>query len=499
MAVAFLRGTTTGAADLTITVRDSGSNLIDPYRLEYAIYDYTTGIEVLQGSPVNYPIRLSLGQFYASVVIAADSNIGLWRIRWTVQEHATDPVYQSVQEFQVLGSNVIPSFTGNADVDRLIYRLRILLRDNNPDKNYRVRSPSSSKFIQGQTQVFGFIWEDEELYEYLLMAIDDFNSRPPTTGIDLYNLFASEKRWTTTIMMRAAAFACFAIAMNWIADEFSLDSKERITVKDENDNEYSLTMGELFDRIYGEKLLELVAQVKEEVILSIKELETGTEGIHDPYKDFIEPSQDSDSFKESFFKGTLKVRSMVNKGSEPEWVPLQDILRHHTPHKNMYRITTELGSVTVTEDHSLFHGISKEPIRADELEEGSLIIGLPGYKFEPIKILKVELVERQEYTYDVSVPDAENAVLDSGILVHNSYSISGVSLEIDKSSKYQALKDEYIAEYDKLVDLNKQSIKLIVGLRQAKYSVGITSALGPLSRPGVQSRRNLLGAGQGGF
>ena len=300
MAVAFLRGTTTGASDLTITIRDSGNNLIDPYRLEFAVYDFTTGIEVLIGSPVNYPNRLSIGQFYAPVVIAADANIGLWRIRWTIQEHSTDPVYQSVQEFQVLGSNVIPSFTGNADIDHLIYRLRILLRDANPDRNYRFRPPESSKFIQGQTQVFGFIWEDEELYEDLLMAIDDFNSRPPVTGIDLSNLFASEKRWTTTILLRAAAFACFEIALTWISNEFS-------------------------------------------------------------------------------------------------------------------------------------------------------------------------------------------------------YNISGISLDLDKSSKYQAIKDEYIAEYDKLVDLNKQSIKLIVGLRQQKYGIGITSALGPLSRPGVQSRRNLISAGQGGF
>lgn len=300
MAVAFIRGSTTGASDLTITIRDVSNTLIDPYRLEYSIYDFSTGIEVLIGSPVNLPVRISTGQFYAQVVIAADANIGVWRVRWTIQETSTDPVYQSVQEFQVLGSNVIPSFTGNANYDRLIYRLRILLRDNNPDRTYRFIPPASAKYIQGQTQVFGYIWEDEELYENILFAIDDFNSRPPTTGITIDNLFAAEQRWTTTILVRAAAFACFEIAMTWIANEFE-------------------------------------------------------------------------------------------------------------------------------------------------------------------------------------------------------YSISGVSLSIDKSSKYQALKDEYIAEYDKLVDLNKQSIKIIKGLRQNKYGVGIQSALGPLSRPGVQSRRNLASAGQGGF
>jgi len=301
MAVAFRRGTTTTASDLTITIRDTGNNLIDPYRIEYAIYDFTTGIEVLFGSPVNAPARVSIGQYYAEVVIPADSNIGLYRIRWTIQEYATDPVYQSVEEFQVVDSNILTtSFTGDVNIDRLLYRLRILLRDNNPDRNYRFAPPSSEKFIQGQTQVFGFVWEDEELYEYLVMAMDDFNSRPPTTSIDFGNLFGSEKRWTTTVMIRAAAFACFAISMNWVHDEFN-------------------------------------------------------------------------------------------------------------------------------------------------------------------------------------------------------YSISGVSLDIEKSSKYQAIKDEFIGEYDKLVEQNKASIKLIKGLRQPRYGIGISSALGPTSRPGVQSRANLLSAGQGGF
>jgi len=162
------------------------------------------------------------------------------------------------------------------------------------------RPPSKAKFIQGQTQVFGFIWEDEELLEYLYMAIDDFNTRPPVTGIDLPDLWGSERRWKTAILLRACSFACFAISMNWIADEFS-------------------------------------------------------------------------------------------------------------------------------------------------------------------------------------------------------YSISGVSLDIDKSSKYQSMKDEYIGEYDKIVEAAKRSIKILVGLRQFRYGVGITSALGPLSRPGVQSRRNWISPSRSNF
>jgi len=293
MAVAFQRGSTTGPNDLYTAVRNTNDTLIDPYRLEYAVYDFTTGVEVLIGSPVNTPERISIGQYYAPVTIPADANIGVWRIRWTVQKTAADPVYQSVQEFQVIGSNVIATFTGDANLDALIHSLRVILRDNNPDRNFRFRPPESEKFIQGQTQVFGFIWEDEELLEYLYMAVDDFNSRPPVTGIIINDLWGSCRRWRTTIIMRAAAFACFAIAMNWILNEFD-------------------------------------------------------------------------------------------------------------------------------------------------------------------------------------------------------YSISGVSLTLEKSSKYQSMKDEYINEYDKLVEQNKLSIKIVKGLRQFRYGVGITSALGPLNRPGVQSRRNFI-------
>ena len=298
MSVAFRRGSTTGANDLTITVRDNLGNLMDPYRVEYAVYDFTTGLEVLMGSPVNGPVRISLGNYYAPVMIPADSNIGSWRVRWTIQETALDPVYQSVEEFAVVGDSMIPSFTGNVNTDELIQSLRIVLRDNNPDRNLRFAPPASEKFIQGLTQVFGFLWEDEELYEYLLLAVDDFNGRPPTTGIDLNDIMTSATRWRSTILTRAAFWACQAMALNWIANEFS-------------------------------------------------------------------------------------------------------------------------------------------------------------------------------------------------------YSISGVSLDIEKSSKYQSMQESLDATFDKMVEQNKLSIKIIKGLRQQRYGTGIQSALGPLSRPGVQSRRNMISAGYG--
>ena len=209
-------------------------------------------------------------------------------------------------------------------------------------------------------------------------------------------------------------------------------------------------------------------------------------------------SAHKEQIKKAFFNGSLKVLSMVNKEEEPKWVSFNNVVRHHTPHKKMISVETELGSVTVTEDHSLFDGKTKEPIQTLNLKKNDTIIGLPGRTFESIKVLDVKEVGAEKYTYDLSVPEAENFVLDSGILAHNTYSISGVSLDIEKSSKYMSIKDEFINEYDKLVEAAKRSIKIVKGLRQFRYGVGITSALGPLSRPGIQSRRNMVEAGSVG-
>jgi len=298
MSVAFHRGQVLTANDLRIIIRDNVGTPVDPYYIRYSIFDVTTGIEVLIGPPDRIPATSGTGQFYADATVPLDANIGDWLIRWHFRQDVLSPMIEVIQEFAVVGdAESISISNGDDHISTMITRVRVLLRDNNPDRNYRFRPPASEKFLQAQAQVFGYIWLDEEIYEYLLMAVDDFNSAPPSTGINLDNV---PDRWRTLIVLRACAFACFAMVANWIADEFD-------------------------------------------------------------------------------------------------------------------------------------------------------------------------------------------------------YSISGVSLSIDKSSKYESLKNNYIQEYDKARDLAKRSIKIVKGLRQPRYGVGISSSLGPYSRPGTQSRRNFISGFGGGW
>jgi len=296
MSVAFKKGQTLGPEDLKIAIRNAQGVLTDPYAITYSLFDYTTGVEVLIGTPNQVPASVGIGEFYVQTTLPLDSNIGDWIVRWNFKESATSSITQAVQEFNVVGDNVVTSIgTGNpASSDAmLIRRLRIMLRDNNPDRNYRFRPPSTEKFIQSQTEVFGYIWEDEELYEYLLIAIDMYNAAPPVTDITVLSM---PNRWRSVILMGACAQACRSVAMNWIADEFN-------------------------------------------------------------------------------------------------------------------------------------------------------------------------------------------------------YSVSGVSLDLEKSSKYMGMKENYEAEFDKALEQAKRSIKIVKGLKQPRFGIGVSSALGPFNRVGTQSRSNYVGGG----
>lgn len=50
------------------------------------------------------------------------------------------------------------------------------------------------------------------------MSVDELNSSPPVTGVTLDN---APDRWRTNLLLRAAAFACGAVTLNWVSSEYS--------------------------------------------------------------------------------------------------------------------------------------------------------------------------------------------------------------------------------------------------------------------------------------
>ena len=172
-----------------------------------------------------------------------------------------------------------------------------------------------------------------------------------------------------------------------------------------------------------------------------------------------------------------------------------DVMKHWTPHKAMWEVFTPQGSVVCTEDHSLFNWFSGgriEPILTGHLIPGMEVVVVEGDMTKGGLVTKVGVAPMEEYTYDLSVPETENFVLSNGILAHNSYSIGGVSLDIEKSSKYESLKQNAETQFDKAGEAKARTVKYIRGLQQPRFGMGVRSSFGPNVGSGVLSPRSFI-------
>ncbi len=226
MAVTFNPNSTLGPTDLNIFLTDVNGNPTNAYLITYAIYfvDAAHGnAEVLLGGPARIPERPSIGEYYAGFRIPGDANLGLYRLRWSFQRTGAGSVQTVVQEFSVTDAANLNVTIYSLEEQHMLRKLRIFLRDNNPDRNYRFRPPEHEATIGAYNRVFGFIWEDEELYEYLESSLDYYNMFPPETEeIDTISKLVQNKPvWKTAIIYGAVSMAAQALMTNWISEEFT--------------------------------------------------------------------------------------------------------------------------------------------------------------------------------------------------------------------------------------------------------------------------------------
>ena len=229
---AFFRGQQLGRKDLNIFLVNFSGTPVNAAEISYALFDFTTGMEVLVGAPQRTPANPSVGEYYSSIIVPLDANLGNYRIRWTFRELVGGQIQQVVQEFSVIDKSALstPSasmITGdaiNASIIELdmMARLRILLRDNNPDRNYHFRPPTHEETVQQFSRVFGYIWEDVEMQEYLLRSLDMISASPPRTPFTtIDSMVQSRPEWRTLLLTGAMIHALQALRINWIADEFN--------------------------------------------------------------------------------------------------------------------------------------------------------------------------------------------------------------------------------------------------------------------------------------
>jgi hypothetical protein len=222
MGVSFLRGQQLGRKDLNIFLTNASGHPTNAAEISYSLYDFTTGMEALLGQSRRTPANPSVGEYYASLLIPLDANIGAYRIRWTMREIVGGPLQTVVQEFDVRDRETSTPTSFTPIQEDLVRRLRILTRDFDPDKHYKFRPPTHEGTVNQYNRVFGYIWEDEELAEYLERALDMISAAPPRTPFaSLEDMVRQRKEWTTLLLSGASYWAFQALQANHVADEFS--------------------------------------------------------------------------------------------------------------------------------------------------------------------------------------------------------------------------------------------------------------------------------------
>lgn len=219
----FTRGQELGRSDLHIFLKTRSGNPKDAADIVYDIYDFTTGVEVLLPPSGRVPVHASIGEYYANFFIPRNANIGAYRIRWRFRQTTGSQLNEVVQGFDVVETSTqVVTVPGITPIEYdLVRGLRILLRDNNPDRNYHFVPPAGEESINQFTRVFGYLWEDCELLEYLRVSNDAISMYPPQTFYaTMDELMLNHRNWRTLLLRGAMVHAITAMALNWIAEEF---------------------------------------------------------------------------------------------------------------------------------------------------------------------------------------------------------------------------------------------------------------------------------------
>ena len=127
---------------------------------------------------------------------------------------------------------------------------------NSPDRHYHFRPPEHEGVIQNFNRVFGQIWQDYELLEYLKLGLDWWNMYPPETEYlcSLDQLMQIKPTWRTAVLWAAMVHALTALAINWISEEFSIAGETEISVVLKDGSSVTIPIKELYEIVKGESM-----------------------------------------------------------------------------------------------------------------------------------------------------------------------------------------------------------------------------------------------------
>lgn len=113
MSVTFYKGKNLTKNDLNVYLLDN-DQYFNPFSITYTIYKLTTnnnffdkecGEEPILETIDSMPIPFGIGKYFAAWNMAHDLDIGKYRIHWNVRRYSDSPIYEEVEEFDVINRN----------------------------------------------------------------------------------------------------------------------------------------------------------------------------------------------------------------------------------------------------------------------------------------------------------------------------------------------------------------------------------------------------------
>ena len=263
-------GKTLGPGDLTLMVRDEQGVPVVPLALTYTIMAKDEmGNKILVSDPRKTPVLQETGLYYAAFTIPSSWGDGAYQIVWHLQQTADVPEISILEDFAIMtlrpgtGGMEAPSVLMaqrlkiSQKAADLIWSVRELLSDTNPDRNYHFRPPNRAKTVAGYTSRVGFIWEDPTILRFLKLCIAQINTANPKAIYSYTVDTIPDDNWGQCAALGAAAKCLTAEAARWVADEFEY-SLNGVSLSLEKGAKYQ-SLGQQFNEEFKEWMVPLTA------------------------------------------------------------------------------------------------------------------------------------------------------------------------------------------------------------------------------------------------
>lgn len=452
MAVAFAPNTDLTREDLNIFLQNASGNPANAYEITYAIYfvDPTPPeAEVLIGSNARIPENPTIGEYYASFRVPSGATSGNYRIRWTFRELAGSPQQVVVQEFAVVASSALVVTTYSTAEQDLIRRLRIWLRDNCIDGAELITVRIGIK--EQQISLAG-LWG----------AVQEKATKSPLKAAYL------EGRLQTRSLSPEGKWKWKAIE-----NVMRISAPQERLVQVQTDHGVArMTAGHRVFTSPTEKTEALALKPYQRVASNREILRVTDCGTADEVYDI----------------------------TVADWHNFQldrsGLVVSNCPDRN-YRFQPPEHEATIGSYNQVFGYIWEDAELYEYLQSALDYFNMFPPETEDLSSINTMIEKKKVWASAVlygSVSIAAMALMSNWIVNGFSYSIGGISLDLNKSSEYQSLKDAADQMFDKATTAKQQTVFIVRGLKQPRYAAGV-STVGPNVGKGITMHpRNFMGA-----